>query len=179
MPPRREADQDLEEMPDVMQEVERFDVAALAAKLRDRRGGLSQRQAAARAGVSYSTFSRVEAGSQPDLASFTKLCAWLGEAPSQFFTPVAARRDEPLTEVIAHLTADPRLSAENSQVLVGTLRKLYDALASDEPEQTDERILAMHLRAAPVMRPGVPHRLSHMLTEMHERLEHLIDTGQL
>lgn len=167
------------EVPEVVQEVERLDLSQLARLLRDRRGMLSQRQAAEKAGVSFSTFSRVEAGAQPDLASFTRLCAWLGEPPSRFFTPVAPRRNEPLEEVVAHLTADPRLTRESSELLIGTLTKLYDALAEDLPEETKEKVLAMHLRATPVMRPGVPHRLSDMLEAMQSKLIELVDAGEL
>ena len=168
-----------EQVPEVVQEVERLDLSQLARLLRDRRGTLSQRQAADKAGVSFSTFSRVEAGAQPDLASFTRLCAWLGEPPSRFFTPVAPRRSEPLEAVIAHLTADPRLSSESSNLLIGTLQNLYEALASEVPDETEERALAMHLRATPVMRPGVPHRLGQMLGDMQAELTKLVDAGEL
>jgi Zn-dependent peptidase ImmA (M78 family) len=37
------------------------------------------------------TLTRAEAGGQPDLTSFTLLCAWLGVSPSQFFSPILQR----------------------------------------------------------------------------------------
>src|SRR5687767_5930015 len=48
-----------------------LDTAGLAEQLRERRRESRQsvRQAAAEAGVSFMTFSRVEAGSQPDLST--------------------------------------------------------------------------------------------------------------
>jgi transcriptional regulator with XRE-family HTH domain len=51
---------------------QQLDVAALASALRERRllHRQSIRQAAAEAGVSFSTWSRVEDGAQPDLSSF-------------------------------------------------------------------------------------------------------------
>ena len=39
--------------------------------------------------------------------------------------------------------------------------------------------LAMHLRATPVMRPGVPHRLGQMLGDMQAELTKLVDAGEL
>jgi hypothetical protein len=39
--------------------------------------------------------------------------------------------------------------------------------------------LDMHLRAAPVMRPGVPERLAGVLTDMRDALTHKIDKGEL
>jgi hypothetical protein len=41
---------------------------------------------------------RVEADAQPDLASFTLLCAWLGVSPGQFFAPVVQRQVAPIDE---------------------------------------------------------------------------------
>ena len=75
--------------------MERLDLTQLGSMLRERRGKLSLRQAAAEAGVSFSTFTRIEAGAQPDLTSFTLLCAWLGVSPGQFFMPTALREVAP------------------------------------------------------------------------------------
>ena len=88
------------------------------------------RQAAAEAGVSLSTMSRVESGSLPDLASFTALCAWAGVSPSRFFTPIAERQDTHIEVAIAHLSADPRLSAEHASSIASVIRQMYDALAA-------------------------------------------------
>ena len=90
--------------------VEQFDIAELGRLLKEHRGPLSLRQAAVEAGVSFSTLTRVEAGAQPDLATFTRLCAWLGVSPSRFFTPTATRQVSPLDQAITHLHADPRLT---------------------------------------------------------------------
>ena len=157
-------------------EVERLDVSSLGAMLRARRGKLSLRQAAADAGVSFSTFSRVEAGSRPDLTSFTLLCAWLGVAPSQFFRPVTSRERGPLEEAITHLSGDPRLEPAAAKKITEVLRDMYTVLAKTEVEQP---VIACHLRAATVLRPGVPERLNTLLNEMHDKLVERIDAGEL
>jgi transcriptional regulator with XRE-family HTH domain len=158
-------------------EVERLDVSQLGRLIRERRGNLSLRQAAADANVSFSTMSRVEGGSQPDLASFARLCAWLGLPPSTFFTPVARRAVEPLEEAIAHLSTDPRLGGRAATRIADVLREMYETLAS-EPEPPSS-LVACHLRATPVMRPGVPERLSALLVDMHAALEERVAQGAL
>lgn len=155
---------------------ERLDIAQLGEMLRDRRGPLSIRQAAQEAEISYSTFSRVEAGSHPDLATFTALCAWLGVSPSRFFTPVIEREVSPLDEAITHLRADPRLTADAAGKISSVLKDLYAALARDIEAP---RVVACHLRASSVMRPGVPARLASVLKDMHDELERRVDAGQL
>jgi transcriptional regulator with XRE-family HTH domain len=156
--------------------VERLDLAQLGAMLRERRGKLSLRQAAADAGVSFSTFTRVEAGAQPDLTSFTLLCAWLGTSPGHFFTQVAERQVAPIEEAIAHLSADPRLGSDAAAKIADVLRNMYEALAKTPAQR---QVVACHLRAAPVLRPGVPHRLNSMLGEMHEKLAARVAAGEL
>jgi transcriptional regulator with XRE-family HTH domain len=157
-------------------ELERLDIGQLGEMLRDRRGALSIRQAAQEAGVSFSTFSRVEGGAHPDLTTFTRLCAWLGVSPGRFFTPVIEREVSPLEEAITHLRADPRLSTEAAGKISTVLKDLYAALSRDlEPAP----VVACHLRASSVMRPGVPGRLASALKDMHAELERQVDAGQL
>lgn len=157
--------------------VERLDVAELGALVRQHRGAQSLRQAAAEAGVSFSTLSRVEAGAQPDLASFAAICAWIGVPPSRFFSPVAERRETPLEEAISHLSADPRLKPEAASSIASVIRQMYDALA--EEVQPPQSLVACHLRAAPTMRPGVPDRLGSLLVDMHDGLRNLVEAGEL
>jgi len=157
-------------------EVERLDIAHLGQLLRERRGPLSIRQAAAEANISFSTFSRVEGGAHPDLATFTRLCAWLGVSPSKFFTPIVEREVSPLEEAITHLRTDPRLTPENAGRISSMLTEIYTALARDLAPLP---VVACHLRASSVMRPGVPERLASALRDMHDELERQVDAGQL
>lgn len=161
---------------DTSPSVERLDLAQLGALLRERRGKLSLRQAAADAGVSFSTFTRIETGSQPDLTSFTLLCAWLGVSPGEFFTPVTEREVAPIDEAIAHLASDPRLEPEAASKIADVLRNMYNVLAK---APTPRPVVACHLRAASVLRPGVPHRLNHLLGEMHDKLAARVAAGEL
>lgn len=157
--------------------MERLDVSQLGRLVRERRGDQSLRQAALDAGVSFSTLTRVEAGAQPDLASFTRLCAWLGVPPSKFFAPMTARTVEPIEDFIAHLHADPRLRPEAAATITGVLREMYASLATGPLPGAP--LVACHLRAAPVMRPGVPGRLALLLSDVHKALEDLVYRGEL
>ncbi len=161
---------------DIPSGVERLDITQLGVMLRERRGKLSLRQAAAEAGVSFSTFTRIEAGAQPDLTSFTLLCAWLGVSPGQFFTQVPVREVAPIDEAIAHLAADPRLEPDAATKIADMLRSMYGALAKAPAQR---QVVACHLRAASVLRPGVPQRLNSLLGEMHEELAARVAAGEL
>ena len=157
-------------------EIERLDLARLGTMLRERRGSLSLRQAAAEASVSFSTFSRVESGSQPDLTSFMLLCAWLGVPPSDFFAPIAPREQTSVDAAISHLSSDPRLAPDAAGKIAEMLLTMYDSHAQNVVGPT---MVACHLRAASVLRPGVPERLNTMLSTMNSELERLVDSGRL
>jgi transcriptional regulator with XRE-family HTH domain len=149
-----------------------LDVSELGRLVHQKRSaeGLSLRQAAGLARVSFSTLSRVEDGAQPDLSTFMSLCAWLGVDPSRFFSPTTRRSQSPLDEAIEHLVTDPALSPEAADRIVSVVRDLYSALAHQPLPATDAP-LALHLRAAAVMRPGVPERLVSLLEDMRLALE--------
>lgn len=149
-----------------------LDISELGRLVRQKRAGedLSIRQAAARARISFSTLSRVEAGAQPDLATFTSLCAWLGVEPARFFSQISRRTQTPLDQAIEHLVTDPALTSDAAQRIVAVLRDLHGALAQ-EIRAPQPAPLALHLRGAAVMRPGVPERLASLLTDMHEALQ--------
>ncbi|MFB8276984.1 helix-turn-helix domain-containing protein [Nocardia colli] len=156
---------------------ERLDVTQLGGLVRHHRGAQSLRQAAAEAGVSFSTLSRIEAGAQPDLASFTAICAWIGVPPSRFFSPVTERKETPLEEAISHLSADPRLKPEAATSIASVIRQMYEALA--DQVQPPQPLVACHLRAAATMRPGVPDRLGQLLVDMHNGLQKLVEAGDI
>lgn len=59
-------------------------LSELAPLVRERRGVLGVRAAAAEAGISSATFSRIENGQMPDLETFAKVCRWLDVDPSDF-----------------------------------------------------------------------------------------------
>jgi transcriptional regulator with XRE-family HTH domain len=150
-----------------------LDISELGRLIRQKRSDeeLSVRHAAEEARVSFSTISRVEAGAQPDLSTFTSLCAWLGVDPSRFFAPTTRRTQTPLDEAIEHLVTDPALTPAAADRIASVVRDLYGALATNAPAAA--KPLAVHLRAASVMRPGVPERLASVLRDMREALDHL------
>lgn len=150
-----------------------LDVSELGRLVKDKRSSddLSIRQAAAAAHISFSTLSRVEAGGQPDLATFSSLCAWLGVEPSRFFTPIARKSQTHLEEAIEHLITDPDLAPDAAERIAGVVRDMYQVLAKQTHRSRTLRPIACHLRASSVMRPGVPERLASVLSDMHDALE--------
>jgi transcriptional regulator with XRE-family HTH domain len=149
-----------------------LDVSELGRLVRQKRTDehLSLRQAAALARVSFSTLSRIEDGAQPDLSTFMTLCAWLGVDPSRFFAATSRRSQSRLDQAIEHLVTDPALTHEAADRIASVVRDLYGALAQQAPAQHSAP-LALHLRGASVMRPGVPERLASVLKDMREALE--------
>ncbi len=163
----------------VPSEIDGLDLDALSALLKLRRDetSLSVRQAAASAGVSFMTLSRVESGSQPDLTTFLKLCSWLQVEPERFFLRGARRSKDTLEEVTSHLATDPRLDPEAAGKIASVVRDMYEALASQlEPARPP---VACHLRAASILRPGVPALLGSALGDMQDRLLELDADGSL
>jgi transcriptional regulator with XRE-family HTH domain len=159
-------------------EVSQLDLGALALMLRERRedAGLSIRQAAAAAEVSFMTLSRVESGSQPDLTTFLRLCSWLHVRPDTFFVYGSRREPSTVETVTRHLAADPRLKGDAAARISSMVKDLYAALAS---EPAARPAVACHLRAASVLRPGVPDRLGGLLKDMQARLQELDAVGAL
>ena len=134
------------------------------------------RRAAEAADVSFMTLSRVEAGGQPDLATFLRLCGWLRVRPEAFFM-TGATRETPTPDMVAtHLLADRRLEPEAASRIVSVVRDMYTALAS-QPQVP--ATVACHLRAAATLRPGVAERLGQLLGDMQDRLRALDAEGAL
>lgn len=123
------------------------------------------------------TLSRVESGSQPDLSTFLKLCAWLHVKPEQFFLSGTRRQANTPEEVAVHLATDPRLAPEAAERIASVVRDMYEALAAKvTPSATP---VACHLRAAAVLRPGVAERLGAVLGEMQRELTARQRAGEL
>lgn len=163
----------------VDREAERqLDVAALAKLIRDRRtsSNMSLRQAAADAQVSFMTLARIESGSQPDLATFLRLCAWLRTPPEEFFLSGPHRQTSTVEAVTKHLVTDPSLDRDAAERIAAVVRDMYSALAR---QPSTPAAVACHLRAASTLRPGVSERLAKLLEDMHSRLDELASKGAL
>jgi transcriptional regulator with XRE-family HTH domain len=57
---------------------------SLGALVRERRGARKLRETAAEIGIGAATLLRVEGGRIPDVATFGKICQWLGLDPGAF-----------------------------------------------------------------------------------------------
>lgn len=155
-----------------------LEIEELGRLLEERRqeNNLSIRQAAREAEVSFSTFSRVEAGAQPDLATFLRLCAWLRVPPATFFPTVPSRRPDVLQNLADALYSDPRLDPQAAELIAQTVSRMYESLAK-EPDSP--KTVVCHLRAASTLRPGAVGRLASILVELRDGLECLDKAGQL
>jgi transcriptional regulator with XRE-family HTH domain len=108
----------------------------LGALLRERRASRGIREIATEIGISPATLTRVEGGRVPDLATFSKLCAWLRVNPADFLDLPVDFSNEVLdvphtgtaTAAAVHLRADQALppSAANdlAQLIVIAHREL-------------------------------------------------------
>jgi transcriptional regulator with XRE-family HTH domain len=87
----------------------------LAAK----RGSRGVRAAALEADVSSATFSRVENGHMPDLATFAKLCRWLERDPREFLGLEAAPSgdDSKRSAAVVHFKKKKTVSADTAKAL--------------------------------------------------------------
>jgi transcriptional regulator with XRE-family HTH domain len=86
----------------------------LGTMLRTQRGSRNIRDIAKEIGVSPATLTRVEAGRQPDIDTFQKICSWLKINPAEFLDvsdEVAGAKQEPASPAAAvHFRADKELT---------------------------------------------------------------------
>jgi transcriptional regulator with XRE-family HTH domain len=81
----------------------------------DKRGTRGVRAAAMEADVSPATFSRVERGHMPDLATFAKLCKWLQRDPREFLGMEGVDSSE--RKAIVHFKKKKTVSVETAKAL--------------------------------------------------------------
>lgn len=82
-------------------------LGSLGAVVRKKRGGAKLRETAREIGIGPATLMRVENGRIPDVATFGKLCQWLGVDPGSFLG--FERKEETPPEMsffTAHLKVD-------------------------------------------------------------------------
>jgi transcriptional regulator with XRE-family HTH domain len=82
-----------------------------------KRGGRGVRAAAADAGVSTATFSRVENGHMPDLQTFAKLCKWLGCDPREFLGMEADDGTPATPNAVVHFRKKKTVKMETATAL--------------------------------------------------------------
>lgn len=98
----------------------RSTLATLGVKLREKRGQRKLRDVAKEIGIGPATLMRIENGRAPDLATFGKVCQWLGIDPRPLLGVAVKDADsqapEPL-EVSAHFRTDQNPKPETVNAL--------------------------------------------------------------
>lgn len=100
----------------------------LSVRVRNKRGNRGLREVAAEISkqfgtISPATLSRIEAGKQPDIETFTKLCKWLEVDPN---TILGIKKENSQTlkqddKVYAHFRADRATSPETATHLANMI----------------------------------------------------------
>lgn len=116
-------------------------VDQFAAAIRTKRGPVGLRQVSAEIGdVSATTLSRIEQGRMPDLATFVRVCKWLGKNPNSFiegdidfqaeFVGSGGSAGSSPDRVEAFFRAEKTLSPETIGALSQMVRLAYKAAES-------------------------------------------------
>ena len=79
-----------------------------------RRQGRGLRAAAAEAGVSHATLSRVENGHMPDLMTFARICQWLEVDPGEFLGTTTAKE---APKAVVHFRKEKTVSRDTAVAL--------------------------------------------------------------
>lgn len=82
-----------------------------------KRGTRGIRAAAAEAGVSPATLSRVENGNLPDLATFAKICRWLEVDPARFLGVESSPSVTQTERAVAHFRKKSTVSKDTATSL--------------------------------------------------------------
>lgn len=92
-----------------------------------KRNGRGVRAAAIDAKVSTATYSRVENGHMPDLATFAKICVWLDRNPNDFIGIEAAPRNDETEPAQVHLRKKKTVSKETAESLGALILAVQEA----------------------------------------------------
>lgn len=102
----------------------------LAQRILQHRAGRGIREAAKEVGVSAATLSRIENRKVPDLETFGKICAWLGENPAEFLGLVPEAGSPARAQV--HFKKETAIRAESAQALSEMIMLAQEALLLEE-----------------------------------------------
>jgi transcriptional regulator with XRE-family HTH domain len=96
-------------------------LSKLGTMVRKKRGEAKLRDTAEVIGISAATLMRVENGRIPDVATFGKLCNWLGENPADFLgykdESAKAKSENSVLSISAHFKADETPKPETVNAL--------------------------------------------------------------
>ncbi|WP_418068282.1 helix-turn-helix domain-containing protein [Ralstonia pseudosolanacearum] len=110
--------------------MEHVKMEVLAQHILRRRDGRGIREAAKEVGISPATLSRVENQKVPDLETFGKICAWLGEDPATFLGLVQASQSAPRAQV--HFKKEAAIRTESAKALSEMIVLAQEALLKEE-----------------------------------------------
>lgn len=110
--------------------MEHVKMDVLAQHILQRRDGRGIREAAKEVGISPATLSRVENKKVPDLETFGKICAWLGEDPATFLGLVQASSSTPRAQV--HFKKEAAIRADSAKALSEMIVLAQEALLKEE-----------------------------------------------
>jgi transcriptional regulator with XRE-family HTH domain len=104
----------------------KYPLSALGAMVRKKRGAKKLREVAKEIAITAPTLLRIEAGRVPDVATFGKVCVWLGIDPGDFLghpskSEKKADQVEPPIRVSAHFKADRLPLPETANALARML----------------------------------------------------------
>ena len=102
-------------------------LSELGTLVREKRGSIGVRAAATDAGISSATFSRIENGQIPDLATFAKVCRWLGTDPKQFLGLPEHTPDKPPAAFV-HFKKDVAMNPDTAASLARLILRADQAL---------------------------------------------------
>ena len=117
----------------------RLTLEQLGPLVKDKRGSRGLRQVAAEMDISAATLSRVEAGKQPDLDSFTKICTWLAVDPGEVLGYKGSKASGGTLEsdhvvMLAHFKAGKTMSPKTAQHLGALILAIHQAAAAKGKE---------------------------------------------
>jgi transcriptional regulator with XRE-family HTH domain len=101
----------------------------LAERLLQKRAGTGLRLAAKEVGISPSTLSRVENGKIPDLETFGRICAWLGDDPAVY---LGLQKKTTPTMAQVHLKKGTTIERESAYALGEMLLLAQKALLAED-----------------------------------------------
>jgi transcriptional regulator with XRE-family HTH domain len=107
-----------------------INIEGLAARIHQQRLGKGIRETAKEVGVSPATLSRVENGKVPDLETFGKICAWLGDDPAIYLGLKPAEASTPRAQV--HFKKGAAIEQDSAKALSEMILLAQKALLEEE-----------------------------------------------
>jgi transcriptional regulator with XRE-family HTH domain len=105
----------------------------LGTRVREKRGVMGIREAAQQAGMTTTTFARIEAGKMPDLENFKRICDWLEIDPNTILgakkSPISKLGFSDATgQVFGHFRAKKTMNPDTSTHLAKLIRAINKEL---------------------------------------------------